>query len=335
MYKLIYQGGHNRMTFRILFSDYDYASVEIEEKVIRKSLPDVEFIHAQCKTEEDVIEVAKGVDAIINQYAPISRNVIEKLSNCKVVARYGVGVNTIDIDAAAEKNITVCNVTDYCLDEVSDHAMTLILSLARKVTLFNNQVKEGDWDFKAGSPIFRLRGRVLGLLSFGNIAKKVAVKGQAFGLKVIAYDPFIPTEVAKEYNVELVELDDLLRRSDFVSIHTPLTNDTHHIIGAEQLKLMKEEAFIVNTSRGALIDEKALIQALHNNEIAGAGLDVLEVEPIPVDNPLLEMDQVLINPHAAWHSVEAQEELKTKTAQNVADVLTGVEPKYIVYPGKK
>ncbi|WP_040983914.1 C-terminal binding protein [Oceanobacillus jeddahense] len=323
------------MTFRILFSDYDYASVEIEEKVIRKSLPDVEFIHAQCKTEEDVIEVAKGVDAIINQYAPISRNVIEKLSNCKVVARYGVGVNTIDIDAAAEKNITVCNVTDYCLDEVSDHAMTLILSLARKVTLFNNQVKEGDWDFKAGSPIFRLRGRVLGLLSFGNIAKKVAVKGQAFGLKVIAYDPFIPTEVAKEYNVELVELDDLLRRSDFVSIHTPLTNDTHHIIGAEQLKLMKEEAFIVNTSRGALIDEKALIQALHNNEIAGAGLDVLEVEPIPVDNPLLEMDQVLINPHAAWHSVEAQEELKTKTAQNVADVLTGVEPKYIVYPGKK
>ncbi|UUI04243.1 C-terminal binding protein [Oceanobacillus jeddahense] len=323
------------MTFRILFSDYDYASVEIEEKVIRKSLPDVEFIHAQCKTEEDVIEVAKGVDAIINQYAPISRNVIEKLSNCKVVARYGVGVNTIDIDAAAEKNITVCNVTDYCLDEVSDHAITLLLSLARKVTLFNNQVKEGDWDFKAGSPIFRLRGRVLGLLSFGNIAKKVAMKGQAFGLKVIAYDPFIPKEVAKEYNVELVELDDLLRRSDFVSIHTPLTDDTHHIIGAEQLKLMKEEAFIVNTSRGALIDEKALIQALHNNEIAGAGLDVLEVEPIPVDNPLLEMDQVLINPHAAWHSVEAQEELKTKTAQNVADVLTGVEPKYIVYPGKK
>ncbi|WP_342745004.1 C-terminal binding protein [Oceanobacillus timonensis] len=220
------------------------------------------------------------------------------------------------------------------LDEVSDHAMTLLLSLARKVPLFNQQVKGGEWDFKAGLPIFRLRDRVLGLLSFGNIARRVAEKSQAFGLKVIAYDPFISEEVARAYNVELVELDDLLHQSDFISVHTPLTDETYHMIGEEQLKLMKQEAFIVNTSRGALIDEKALIQALHNKEIAGAGLDVLEVEPISADNPLLKMDQVLINPHAAWHSVEAQEELKTKTAQNVADVLTGVEPKYIVLPRK-
>jgi D-3-phosphoglycerate dehydrogenase len=232
--------------------------------------------------------------------------------------------------AATKKNITVCNVTDYCLDEVSDHAMALLLSLARKVTFLNNKVKNGTWDFKIGSPIFKFSGHELGLLSLGNIAQKVAKKAQAFGLKVIAYDPFIPVEVAKELNVELVELEDLFRRSDYISVHTPLNESTRGMVGERQFKWMKKEAFIINTSRGPLIDEKALIHALDNGEITGAGLDVLEIEPIEGENPLLNMDQVILTPHVAWYSKESEKELKAKTAQNVADVLQGIESKYVV-----
>lgn len=320
------------MGFKVLFSDYEYTSVEIEENLIREQVPDVEFIHAQCRTEEEVIEVAKDVDAIINQYAPLGKKVIEQLENCKVIARYGVGFNTIDLPSAAAKNIIVCNVTDYCLDEVSDHALALILSLARKVTFLNNKVKQGIWDYKVATPMFRLKGRVLGLLSFGNIAQKVAQKAKVFGFKVIAYDPFVPEEAAKNLDVELVDFDDLFKRSDVISVHTPLNDATRGMVGKEQFALMKKEAFIVNTSRGPVIDEKALIEALQNHEIAGAGLDVLEIEPIEEGNPLLEMEHVILNPHAAWHSSESEIELKTKTAQNVADVLLGKEPKYVVRP---
>lgn len=318
------------MGYKVLFSDYEYHSVEIEENLIRERIPNVEFIYAQCRTEEKVIQVAKDVDAIINQYAPLSRKVIENLTDCKVIARYGVGYNTIDVPAATERNITVCNVTDYCLDEVSDHAMALLLSLARKITFLNNKVKDGLWDYKIGTPIFKIRGQEIGLLSLGNIAQKVAKKAQAFGLKVIAYDPFIPVRIAKELDVELVDFEELFRRSDYISVHTPLNENTRAIVGEEQFKWMKKEAFIINTSRGPIIDEKALINALKNNEIAGAGLDVLEIEPIKKDNPLLNMEQVILNPHVAWHSKEAEKELRRKTAQNVADVLQGKEPEYVV-----
>ncbi len=318
------------MGYKVLFSDYEYHSVEIEENLIRERIPNVEFIYAQCRTEEKVIQVAKDVDAIINQYAPLSRKVIENLTDCKVIARYGVGYNTIDVPAATERNITVCNVTDYCLDEVSDHAMALLLSLARKITFLNNKVKDGLWDYKIGTPIFKIRGQEIGLLSLGNIAQKVAKKAQAFGLKVIAYDPFIPVRIAKELDVELVDFEELFRRSDYISVHTPLNENTRAIVGEEQFKWMKKEAFIINTSRGPIIDEKALINALKNNEIAGAGLDVLEIEPIKKDNPLLNMEQVILNPHVAWHSKEAEKELRRKTAQNVVDVLQGKEPEYVV-----
>lgn len=318
------------MTFKILFSDYEYESLEIEENVIKEQIPDVEFIYGQCKTEEEVIAIAKDVDAIINQYAPLGKKVIDSLTNCKVISRYGVGFNTIDVKAATEKGITVSNVSDYCLDEVSDHAMALLLSLARKVTFLNKKVKSGTWDYKKGMPIHRIKDSKLGLLSFGNIAQKVALKAQSFGMKIIAYDPYVPEKVAKELNVELVSFEELFKESDYISVHTPLNKATEGMVGTEQFKSMKEKAFIINTSRGQIIDEKALIDALQNNELAGAGLDVLELEPIEADNPLLQMDQVILNPHVAWHSMEAEKELKLKTAQNVADVLQGKEPKYIV-----
>lgn len=318
------------MGFKVLFTDFEYKTLEPEEKVLRDLIPDVEFIYAQCKTEDEVIEAAKDVDGLINQYAPISRKVIETLTKCKVIARYGVGVNTIDVRAATEKDIFVCNVTDYCLDEVSDHAMTLLLAAARKVTLLNNNVKKGIWDFKAAAPVFRLRDQTLGLVGFGQIPQQLAKKAQAFGLKVVAYDPFVPKERAGELNVELLELNELCKQSDYISVHAPLMKATEGMVGKEQFMHMKNNAFIINTARGPVIDEKALIEALQNKGIAGAALDVVVNEPIEKDNALLEMDQVILTPHMSWYSEESQLDLKEKTAKNVADALLGIEPKYVV-----
>jgi D-3-phosphoglycerate dehydrogenase / 2-oxoglutarate reductase len=314
--------------YKVLVTDYEYESFAPEKEVLDKL--GLELTFAQCRTEDDVIEAARDADALINQYAPISRRVIENLEKCKVISRYGVGFNTIDIDAATEKGIMVGNVTDYCLDEVSDHAMALLLSCARKVTLMNNEVKSGNWNFNVAVPIFRLRGRTLGLVGFGNIPQNVAKKAQAFGLNVIAFDPFVPDEVAKQANVELVTLDELCERSDFISVHAPLNKHTQGMISHDQFNKMKKEAFIINTARGPVIDEAALIAALQEGKIAGAGLDVVEVEPIEATNPLLKMDNVILNPHSAFYSVEAETELKRKTAQNVADVLSGYYPTYLV-----
>ena len=182
--------------FKVVVTDFEYESLQPEIDVLSKL--DVEFVKAQCKTEDEVIEACKDADGIINQYAPITRKVIEKLENCQVIARYGVGVNTIDVDAATDHGIVVGNVTDYSIDEVSDHGFALIMSLARKVVRLNSEVKEGVWDFNLGKPIFRLRGRTLGLVGLGRIPQALAKKAQAFGLKVVAYDPFMPAEVARE-----------------------------------------------------------------------------------------------------------------------------------------
>lgn len=313
--------------YKVVITDYEFASLEHEERILAEV--GAELIRAQCRTEDEVIEAAKDADALLNQYAPVSRKVIENLPNLKVVSRYGVGVNTIDIDAATEHGVIVANVTDYCMDEVSDHAFALLIACARKVVQLNNAVKSGTWDYKVGVPIFRLRGRVLGLIGFGRIPQTLAKKAQAFGLKVIAYDPYLPPEVAKKFDVELMDLNDVCAKADFISVHSPLTDATRGMISDEQFDVMKKEAFIINTARGPVIDEKAMIRALKEGKIAGAGLDVLENEPVEPDNPLLKMDNVIINPHVAWYSEESQVELQQKVAQNVADVLSGYYPTYL------
>ncbi|MFC0471135.1 C-terminal binding protein [Halalkalibacter kiskunsagensis] len=317
----------SKHSFKVVVTDFEYDTLAPEKEVLEKI--GVEFVAVQCKTEEDVIEAAKDADGIINQYAPITRKVIENLTNCKVISRYGVGVNTIDVDAATEQGIIVGNVTDYCMDEVSDHAFALIMACARKVVLLNNAVKNHNWDFKVSMPIYRLRNRVLGLIGLGRIPQSLAKKAQAFGLRVVAYDPFVSKQVADELQVELLELNELCARADFISVHAPLFESTKGMIGEEQFNVMKKEAFIINTSRGPVVDEQALIVALQESKIAGAGLDVVEQEPIQENNPLLTMDNVIINPHVAWYSEEAQLELKRKVAENVADVLSGYYPTYL------
>lgn len=313
---------------KVVITDFEYATLE-DEKLVFEGM-DIEFSAVQCVTEDEVIEAAKDAVGIINQYAPISRRVIEKLDCCKIISRYGIGVDTVDVQAATEKGIIVSNVTDYCWDEVSDHTMALLLASARKVVELNRAVKSGKWDYKGGVPIYRLREQVLGLVGFGNIPQLVAKKAQAFGLEVIAYDPFVSKEVAKRLGVKLLSLEEVCQFSDFVSIHAPLNQHTKGMISTPQLQKMKKEAFLINTARGPIVDEQALVKALAQRDIAGAALDVVEHEPIQKGHPFLEMENVILNPHVSWYSEESQSELKRKTAENVANVLKGNTPRYIV-----
>lgn len=314
---------------KVVVTDWEYTDLQFEQLVLQSE--HIEFVPAQCKAEEEVIEACRNADGIINQYAPISRKVIESLANCKVITRYGVGVNTIDLDAATQKGICVANVPDYCLDEVADHALALLLACTRKVTLANHYVKNGVWDFKVTQPIYRMRGRILGLVGFGKIPQALADKVKPLGITVIAYDPYVSEQMAADRGVTLVSLERLCRQADFISVHAPLIADTKGMIGKTQFALMKETAFVLNTSRGPVIDEEALLYALQEGWIAGAALDVLEEEPVCKDHPFLSMENVILTPHVAWYSEEAAREMRSKAAMGVLDVLLyGEYPKYLV-----
>jgi D-3-phosphoglycerate dehydrogenase / 2-oxoglutarate reductase len=315
--------------WKVVVTDWEYADLRFEQAVLNDD--SMELIPAQCKSEEEVIAACREADAIINQYAPLSRRVIESLENCKVITRYGVGVDTIDLEAATERGICVANVPDYCVDEVSDQALALLLSWTRKVPLSNQYVKDGIWDFKITQPIYRLRGRVLGLVGFGKIPQALAEKVKPLGIQVIAYDPYISEEVAERMGVTLVSLEELCKQAHFVSVHAPLTSSTRGLIGKNEFSLMKSNAVVINTSRGPLIDEVSLIEALEKGRISGAALDVVEVEPLSSDHPLLQMDNVILTPHVGWYSEESAAELRSKAAMGVADVLLhGEYPKYLI-----
>jgi D-3-phosphoglycerate dehydrogenase len=310
---------------KVVITDCDHSSVEIEKEILSEIKP--EFILAQCNTEDEIIEAAKDADGIINQYAPITRRVIESLKKCKVIARYGVGVDNIDVEAASDHKIIVVNVPDYCIDEVSTHAMALILTCARGITLLDNKIREKRWDFALAKPLFRTKGKTLGLFGLGQIARAVAQKASGFGFKVIAYDPYV-SKVDK--NIKLVEFFVLLSDSDFVSIHAPLTDKTRHSFGENELKAMKKTAYLVNTARGSIINEEALYKALKRRWIAGAALDVMEKEPPDWGNPLLKLENLVISPHISFYSEESYVELKTKVAEAICSVLRGELPRTMV-----
>jgi D-3-phosphoglycerate dehydrogenase len=279
---------------------------------------------------EDILEVARDADGILVCYAKLTPEFLRQLTRCKVIGRTGLGVDNIDLPAAKEKGITVTYVPDYCLAEVSDHAMALLLSLARKIPLSNKLVQAGRWEMPAVVPIYRLEGRVLGLLGFGNIPRAVVPKAKAFGLKVITYDPYVSPEHLKALDVESVSFDDLLARSDFISVHAPLLPETRGLLNAEAFAKAKKGVMIVNTARGPLIDQAALAAALDSGQVGGAALDVLEVEPPPADLPLAGRDNVILTPHTAFYSIDALEELQSKAAGDVARVLAGEAPVYPV-----
>jgi len=312
---------------KIVITDCDHPSVEIEKEILSEINP--EFILAYCHTEDEVIEAAKDADGIINQYAPITRRVVESLKRCKVIARYGVGVDNIDIETAIKYGIIVANVPDYCIDEVSTHAMALVLACARGIALLNSKIKDKKWDFTLAKPLFRTKGKILGLFGLGKIARAVAQKASGFGLKIIAYDPYV---CKVDEDIKLVEFSQLLSDSDFISIHSPLTDKTRHSFGENELKKMKKTAYLINTSRGPIVDEKALYQTLKNRWIAGAALDVMEKEPPDWNNSLLQLDNLIITPHISFYSEESYVELKTKAAKAVLFVMKGELPPAFVNP---
>jgi D-3-phosphoglycerate dehydrogenase / 2-oxoglutarate reductase len=309
------------MSFIVAITDYVFSSLEPEQRVLAPL--GVELRPAQCKSEEEIIELTRGADAVLNCYAKMTARVIEKLDRCKIIARYGIGVDNVDLAAATRAGILVTNVADYCIDEVSDHALALLLVLARRIATAHGAVKVGAWDVVSHAGIRRLRGQTLGLVGFGKIAIAVASKAQAFGLRVLAHDPYLDTAVIAQYGVQAVDLDALLRESDAVSIHVPLSTETRNLIGQGELARMKPTAFLINTSRGGIVDEQALAESLKAGRIGGAALDVLSVEPPPQDHPLQEAPNIILTPHLAFYSRESVIELQTKAAEEVARALKG------------
>jgi len=308
-----------------MITDCDHGSIEEEKEELGRI--GTELILAQIRKEEDLIRVCKEADGLINQYAILNRNVLGHLTKCKVVARYGVGVDSIDLKAATDLGIIVANVPDYCIDEVASHAVAMLLTLIRKTVFFDRKVKSSHWDFRQGPPIHRIQGKTLGLIGCGKIGFEVAKRMSAFGVKVITFDPYL--EKVSE-GIELEDFDTVLKESDFISIHCPLNDSTRHLIGDEALKKMEKKPMIINTSRGPIVDERALIQALEQGLISGAGLDVLEKEPPDDQNSLLKMENVILSPHVGFYSEESISELKRRTAKNVADVLRGKRPASVV-----
>ncbi len=311
--------------YQVVITDCDHGSIEEEKEELNRI--EADLVLAQVKEEEEVIRACKDADGLINQYALLTRRVLEQLPKCKVVARYGVGVDSIDLKAATDLGIIVANVPDYCIEEVASHAVAMILTLIRKTAFFDRKVKANKWDFRQGIPIGRIRGKTLGLIGSGKIGLEAAKMVSPFGVKVIAYDPYL-TEAPK--GVQLKDFDAVLRESDFISIHCPLNDSTRHLIGEKEFKKMEKKPLLINTSRGPIIDEKALIQALQEGLVAGAGLDVMEKEPPDSINPMLTMENVILSPHVGFYSEESISELKRRTAKNVLDVLTGKWPGSVV-----
>ncbi len=309
---------------KAVFTDYQYENIDQEKKILTDAGIDV--YEYQIKDAKQLLDITKDADAIITQYSDINREVIENLEHCKMIIKYGIGVNNIDSNAATEKGIYVCNVPDYGIDEVSNHAIALLMALARKLPTITDALRKGDWGYGSIVPLHRVAGSTLGLIGFGRIPQLVAKKMAGFDVNIIAYDPFFDKQKAADMGVKLVDLDELCKESDYISIHCPLTPETTHIINKDRLSMMKQHAIIINTARGPVICEEDLIEALNSHTIAGAGLDVYEEEPIKIDNKLLSMENVIATPHCAWYTEEAILNLQRKVAEEVANVLQGNLP---------
>ncbi|MEM0356949.1 MAG: C-terminal binding protein [Candidatus Bathyarchaeia archaeon] len=303
-----------------------------EEKKILSKYADVQV--AKSTDEDNLIVEARDADIIMVVYARITERIINSATKLRGIVRYGIGVDNIDLKAASRRRIPVANVPDYCIGTVADHAFALLLALNRKLLLADNIVRTGNWGaWTSPSPKLMgidLEGKTLGLIGIGKIGSAVAARAKGFGMKVIAYDPYIPKEVAERLGIELVNLETLLKSADFVSVHSPLTNETRGMIGERELKLMKKTAYIINTARGPIIQEEALYKALKNGWIAGAGLDVYTKEPPDRDNPLFKLENVVLTPHIAYYTQEAIWRLEMTAVEEAIRILQGQLPKNLV-----
>ena len=302
----------------MLLTDYAWPDVEIERGILADA--DAELVVASATDEATLVREAADADAIMTNWASVTASVIQAATQCQIIARLGIGLDSIDVGEATRRGIAVTNVPDYCLIEVAEHALALLLALARKVAFFHLATKQGHYELGAGPRLARIEGQTLGIVGLGHIGRRLARKALALGLRVVAADPYhgeLPEGVAWR------ELDELLAESDYVSLHVPLIPETQHLIGADQLSRMKPTAYLINTARGGLVDQQALAAALASDRLAGAALDVQELEPPDLNRSPLDDPRVIVTPHAAFYSEESVHQLRVRTSRQVAAKLTG------------
>lgn len=320
------------MARSILVTDYQWPDLEIERRILGEI--GAELVVAPDGQEDTLSRLAQGCEGILTCWAKTTARVIEAaFPELKVIVRYGIGLDNIEVDFATRNHIPVLNVPTYCVVDVAEHTLGYILALSRKIAFLDRRVRQGSWNIQEALPLRRLVGKRLGLVGLGNIGREVARRAHAFGLEVCAYTPRLTPDRAREAGVTALPLDELLATADFVSLHLPLTPQNAGMIGAAQLRQMKSTAFLINTSRGKLLDEEALYQALSTGQLAGAALDVRIQEPPAPGDRLLQLENILHTPHASFFSRESIEELQEQAAWEVRRVLTGQPPLNLVNPG--
>jgi D-3-phosphoglycerate dehydrogenase len=304
----------------------------LDERKALEGHDDVILETKSCTSEQEIIKCAIDADVVITHSAMLTKGVQEALPKCKAIIRYGVGYDSVDVEAATENGILVVNVPDFCGEEVSNHVMMLILAACKKLVFLNNLTKKGMWSIAKSQqkPMGCVHGETLGIIGCGNLGRHVAKKASAFHMNVIGYDKYLQNEIAEQAGIKLVDLDELLETSDYITLHVALTSETHHMINAQSLKKMKHNCVLINTSRGPVIDEHALIVALQNNEIYMACLDVYEQEPVDISNPLLQMENTILTPHSASYSDAAFTRLKTNVIEEALRIKDGIMPFNVV-----
>lgn len=314
---------------KVVVTDLVYSDVRYEKEILAPL--NVELIVAHCKKEGEVIRICKDADVLLVCYAPITKKVMRNLEKCKGMIRYGVGVDNIDVEAATARGVLVVNVPHYGAEnEVSSHALGLLLCAARNIVFLDRKVRQGIWDYRVARPIYRIEGSTLGLVGFGNIGKMLARKVKGLEMGVIAYDPYRNREEFEREKVERVAFEELLQRSDYVSVHVPLNQETYHLIGERQLRMMKTTAVLINTARGGVVDTQALYLALRNKWIKSACVDVVENGPLSKDYSLLQLDNVIITPHSAFYSEQSCATLQRIAAEEASRLLKGELPRSVV-----
>jgi D-3-phosphoglycerate dehydrogenase len=313
---------------KVVLTDQVFPNTDIERAILAEI--NAELTVVENSTVDEIRRAAHDADALLNTYAAINRETLGHLTACKVIARYGIGVDNIDLEAARQSGVVVTNVPDYCVDEVADHTIALLLAVVRKVVAGHNHTVSGGWGIDSLRPVHRLRGQTLGLIGFGNIAREVAKRARSFGLDVQSYDPYIDETVFGSEGVRRSgELTDLLATSDIVSVHVPLVDATRGLLGEEAIALIRPNSIVLNTSRGPIVDADAVVDALTSGHLAGAGLDVFPTEPPDATN-FHTTPNLVVTPHMAFYSDESIAESQTKAAQCIVAVLRGDEPAYRV-----
>ena len=316
------------MRYRVLVTDYVWPTLDREQGVLEPV--GVELIPAPSGDEETLARLAADVDGIMTCFASVTPTVVRAPTQLKVIARYGIGVDNIAVDVATDRDVVVTNVPDYCVEEVAEHALALLFACARRLALYDRRVRGGEWNSKVGMPLYRINGKTLGIVGFGQIGRRVAAKAQALGLHILAYSPHLTPAEAQQAGCRAVSLTELLKESDFISLHLPLTPQSAEMFDRERFNQMKPGAVFLNTSRGGLVESAALAEALESGHLAAAGIDVLPQEPPDLGEPLLRQENLVVTPHVAFYSEESLAELQTRTAQSVARVLQGLMPESVV-----